>query len=265
MKYNSENHTFAICAYKSSPYLEECIQSIKSQKILGKIVLATSTPNDYIENLALKYDIQYFVRKGASNIADDWNFAYSCAGTELVTIAHQDDIYCEGYLSEALSEINKSDKPLIFFSDYGEIRDGITVTNNTLLKIKKLLLFPLRNKVFWKSRYIRRRVLSMGSPICCPSVMFAKDNLSGFEFKKGYHGALDWQAWEEISRKKGSFVYSHNVLMLHRIHEESETTHIIADSNRTKEDYEMFCKFWPNWMAKILMKAYSKSQNSNSL
>lgn len=25
------NHTFAICAYKESPYLEECIQSLMNQ------------------------------------------------------------------------------------------------------------------------------------------------------------------------------------------------------------------------------------------
>ena len=38
------DHTFAICAYKESPYLEECIKSLKNQTIKSNILIATSTP-----------------------------------------------------------------------------------------------------------------------------------------------------------------------------------------------------------------------------
>ena len=43
------DHTFAICAYKESPYLEECIKSLKNQTIKSNILIATSTPTDYIK------------------------------------------------------------------------------------------------------------------------------------------------------------------------------------------------------------------------
>ena len=46
-----KKHIFAICAYKESPYLEECIVSLKNQTVKTDILLATSTPNEYIENL----------------------------------------------------------------------------------------------------------------------------------------------------------------------------------------------------------------------
>ena len=46
------DHTFAICAYKESPYLEECIKSLKNQTIKSNILIATSTPNDYIKGIA---------------------------------------------------------------------------------------------------------------------------------------------------------------------------------------------------------------------
>ena len=39
------NHTFAICAYKESPYLEECITSLMEQTVKSEIFIATSTPN----------------------------------------------------------------------------------------------------------------------------------------------------------------------------------------------------------------------------
>ena len=33
------NHTFAICAYKESPYLEECIQSLMNQTVKSDILI----------------------------------------------------------------------------------------------------------------------------------------------------------------------------------------------------------------------------------
>ena len=32
-----------------------------------------------------------------------------------------------------------------------------------------------------------------------------------------------------------------------------------------KEDYEMFCKFWPSFVAKLLVKFYSNSEKSNQM
>ena len=265
MRYKARNHTFAICAYKESPYLEKCILSVKGQTQLGDIIMVTSTPNDYIKELASQYEIPLYIRDGQSNIADDWNFAYQKAETELITITHQDDIYCSNYLEDVLKEVNRAKNPLIFFGDYGEIRGEDIVTDNRLLKIKKVMLMPLRNRFLWKSRFVRRRILSLGSAICCPSVTYVRDNLPSVVFEKGYQSDLDWQAWEKFSRLRGSFVYCNKVLMLHRIHSGSATTQIIADSNRTKEDYDMYCKFWPKWMANLLIKFYTKSQDSNTI
>ena len=76
-----EEHIFAICAYKESAYLEACIQSLKRQTRKSKIILATSTPNTYIENLCSKYQIPMYVNKGEKGITQDWNFAYHCANS----------------------------------------------------------------------------------------------------------------------------------------------------------------------------------------
>ena len=53
--------------------------------------------------------------------------------------------------------------------------------------------------------------------------------------------------------------------MGHRIHNESETTAAIGDNKRTKEEFEMFCKFWPKSIARIILKQYAKSQKFNQL
>ena len=53
--------------------------------------------------------------------------------------------------------------------------------------------------------------------------------------------------------------------MAHRIHEESETSVILGENARYTEDYEMFCKFWPKWIAKTMVKFYSMSEQSNEV
>ena len=59
-----KNHTFVICAYKESPYLEECIQSLMNQRIKSNVIITTSTPNVYIERLAEKYQIPVKINNG---------------------------------------------------------------------------------------------------------------------------------------------------------------------------------------------------------
>ena len=53
--------------------------------------------------------------------------------------------------------------------------------------------------------------------------------------------------------------------MGHRISLESTTTDIINKGIRTKEDYEILCKFWPRWIAKMIAKQYKKSEKSNNI
>lgn len=258
-------HTFVICAYKESPYLEECIRSLRGQTVRSNLIMVTSTPNAYIKGLAEKYQIPCYVNTGQGGITQDWNFGYAHADSRFVTIAHQDDVYDRKYLETALCALENSGKPLIFFSDYYEIRDGEKVAANRLLKVKRLMLLPLRIRALQKSVWVRRRILSLGSPICCPAVTFAAENLPSPVFRNHFRACEDWEAWEMISGRKGEFLYDKRRLMGHRIHAGSETSAIIGDHGRSKEEYEMYCKFWPKWIAGILCRLYAKGQSSNQL
>jgi len=265
MQFSPCNHTFAICCYQESPFLEECIQSVREQDMLGKIIMTTGTPNSYIASVAKKHQIPLYINPNGGEISKDWNFAIEKAETELVTLAHQDDIYEKNFLKKVLFNCNKVQKPLIVFTDYGELRENVVVTENKLLKMKRVMLTPLRIPVLWNSRFIRRRILAFGSAICCPSVTYIKPNLPEKLFESGYRSDLDWQTWEKISKIKGAFIYCNNTLMYHRIHKNSATTAIIIENDRTKEDLEMFCKFWPVWVAKIIEKFYGNAEKSNEL
>lgn len=260
---NKYKHTFVICAYKESPYLENCIRSLLKQTVSSEIIMVTSTPNEWIEKNSEKYGIPLYVNTGEGGIAQDWNFAYQHCDSDYVTIAHQDDLYFEHYTEKILENVTSDS--LIAFSDYGEIREKQIITKNRNLMIKKILLFPLRNQWLQKSVWVRRRVLSMGNPICCPAVTYVKKNLPEQLFHVNFRSNVDWETWEALSGKKGKFVYVAQPLMGHRIHDGSETSATIQENLRTNEDYEMFRKFWPDFIAKKLARIYMTSEKSNEI
>lgn len=258
------NHTFVICAYKESPFLEECVKSLLAQSESSVIKLATSTPNDYIIHISQKYNIDMYVNDGEKGIAGDWNFAYSLTDTEYVTIAHQDDIYESEYAKRVLEKLNTCrKKPLIAFTDYGEIKYGKREKSTALLKIKRMLLLPIRPNCMQNKKWIKRGILSLGNPICCPSVTYARKNIPDKLFMTHFRSNVDWETWERLSKLDGSFVYCKDVLMFHRIHEGSETSSVINENKRGQEDYEMFQKFWPRFIAKMLTKKYASSEKYN--
>lgn len=265
MQYTEKDHTFMICAYKENPYLEQCVLSVLNQTILGNVKISTSTPNQYIKALAKKYKLPLVVNKGIGDVVNNWNFAYSQAETELVTLCHQDDYYDAHYLENILCSINATKKPLIACTNYYEDRNSVHIKSNLLIKIKRFLIFPLRFSVLRNKKIIKRLALAFGCPVCCPSVTYVRSNLPGTIFQSGYGSNYDWQAWEMLSKLDGSFIYITKALTFHRIHEGSITSQMLLENKRGQEDYDMFCKFWPKLIAKVLAKAYSFSEKSNNL
>lgn len=127
-------HTFVICAYGDSPFLEECILSLVNQELKSQVILYTSTPSDYIEKLCLKYNIPYHSKVGGG-IGKDWNNALSFVKTKYATIAHQDDYYLPNYSLEIMEKASKVPDSLIIYSDYFEEKDGQKIAKTTNLKI----------------------------------------------------------------------------------------------------------------------------------
>lgn len=263
--YTEKNHTFVICAYKENPYIEETIQSLMNQTKKSKILLSTSTPSEYLDNICKKYDIPCHINPNPHLAGDDWNYAYSVATTELVTLAHQDDIYEPTFLEETLQYINKrkKDDVLIAFTDYYENKLGAKEESNLLLKIKRVMNAPLSLPLFYGSKFMRRRLLSVGCAICCPAVTYVKKNLGEKVFDTTYINSCDYKTWVDLADRKGAFVYVPKKLLGHRIYAESATTLNLSENIRQKEDFEILCHYWPAFIAKRINKVYAKSEDSN--
>ena len=259
-------HTFVVLAYKESKYLEECLKSVLNQSLKTNVVIATSTPNEYITELGEKYNIIIIVNENKNKgIGYDFDFAKNCVKTELVTIAHQDDIYDYNFAEEVIEAYKKYAKSIIIFPNYYEIKKNEKITDNRNLKIKRILLLPLRIRCLSNTKFMKRNVLRFGNAIGCPSVSFVNKNCLKNVFKSDMKCNIDWLAWERLSKLDGYFIYINKYLMGHRIHEESTTTKIIGDNQRTIEDLIMYKKFWPSFIAKIFNKFYKNAEKNNNV
>ena len=255
------NHTWVICAYGESEFLEACILSLRAQTIRSKIICYSSTPLDSIRQLCQTYEIPFYTKEGGG-IGKDWNNALSFVDSQYATIAHQDDYYEPTYLEAVLQKIEQSKDVLIAYTDYFEEKNGVKILANKNLKIKTFMLKVLN--IMPASHFWRNRVLALGNPISCPAVTYNLARIKEFRFDEKMRVSLDWYAWYKISDYKCRFTFISEKLMCHRIHEESETTKTISDNTRTKEDLYMYQLFWPKWIAKLINRAYIKSQDSNS-
>lgn len=259
-------HTFVICAYKESPYIEECIQSCVSQnsveESLSEVIVYTSTPNAYLENLVKKYNLALYTSSGGS-IGKDWNNALSYVNTPLATIVHQDDIYLPSYGTRIIDEFtNKKRLDLnIVFCDYKECDNkGNLKPRNINLKIKQ---FALKFMSISNNKMYQRRIYAMGNFICCPSVTYNLKRLKNFKFNENLKMTLDWDAWERIMKMPGNVKFIDEKLMFHRIHEDSETTANTKDKTREEEEFLMYKRYWGENISRILMKFYVLNQRTN--
>ena len=261
--FTGADHTFVICAYKENAYLENTIKTLLSQSVKSRVVLSTSTPNDYIKNICGKYNIPIIINSEPHLAGDDWNYGYNQVNTPLVTIAHQDDLYAKDFLKGTLEALNSATDPLLSFTDYCELKKGKKETTNLLLKIKRIMNFPLKFKVLQNVVWLRRRLLGLGCAICCPTVTFVKTKLGNDIFDPYYKNSCDYKTWVDLAKEKGGFVYIPQKLLLHRIYPESATTLNLSENIRKKEDFEILSTLWPRPIAYLINKLYAISEKSN--
>ncbi len=258
-------HAFVIPAYGDSLYLPACLDSIAGQTRSGSaVVIATSTPSDYLANLARRYRVPLRVNPRRAGIGSDWNFALRAVEANWLTLAHQDDSYRADYLERMAGALARTGDATIAFSDFVEMGDKGPRPLNLNIRVKRLLT----RRAFGHDDAIRdarskRRLLQWGNPVCCPSVVLNRATLAEFRFSEDLQSNLDWEAWLQLAGHPGAFVYVREALVTRRIHARSETTALIADRRRAEEDRAMFERFWPAPVAALIMTVYRASYLAN--
>lgn len=256
MGYNT-NHTFAVCAYKESPYLDECVRSLVEQTVKTKIAIYTSTPNNYIKDIAKKYGVPVYVNPdGGKGIQADWNFAYNSANTRYVTVAHQDDVYDKDYVKALLRSVGRYDDWSIFYVDYTPIKDGDCSKRDVNSRIRRFLRWPVKNKDKADRKWRKKLSLCLGNTIVCPLVTYNKDRLGDDVFTSEYDFNLDWDTFYKLACQPGRFLYVDKVLGHYRVHDGATSKEFIETHKRVDEDISMFEKFWPRRFVRLIMVFY---------
>ncbi len=255
--------TLMICAHGEDPYLEACVKSLANQTIKTELFICTSTPNDHIVSIANKYGVTLRVNPEKNTDGyGSFTFAFNEAKTKFVTLCHQDDVYMPEFAEYTLKCLLKAKEPIVSFTNYYEIKSDKVIESNSLLLAKRILNFPFTIPGLNNFKAVRRLILSLGCPICNPSLTYNKEKIS-YPFLPAKKVNVDWLTWIEFSRLKGSFVYISKPLMMHRIHEKSTTTEIISNGRRKNDDYEVFQMLWPKPIASLLSNLYSAHEKAN--
>lgn len=263
---NLQLHTFAVCAYQDSPYLEACIRSVTGQSRPTKVILCTSTPSPYIEKLAKAYRIPVFVREGEKGIGRDWNFAYQMADSRYVTIAHQDDLYGRDYVKELEKAVERFPDTCLFTTGYVTVKGRTLARGERLERVKRVLRLPLTFPWLNHMPPVKKAALCFGNSICCPACTYRKDQGEGKMpqkvFSEELQFVLDWEHLIRLAEGRGRFICVEKPLMFHRLHGEAATNACMKDSLRLEEEERMFARLWPRPVVKLLMRYYKKACDS---
>lgn len=242
----------------SGPRLAALVGSLRAQTARGSaILLATSTPSAELEDFARREQLPLHINPHRRGIAADWNFALDAARTARVTLAHQDDVFAPAYLVRLTAALDRHAGAVIAFSDYAEHTPSGPRGDKVNLRIKRALCErAFRGRACISEPADKLRLLSLGNPICCPSVLFNRTALGEFRFPEGFQTNLDWMAWLELARRPGGFVYVRETLLSKGVHADSETSVTIANRARMREDRALFASIWPWPVAAALAIIY---------
>jgi glycosyltransferase involved in cell wall biosynthesis len=261
------DHSFVIPVYQTAPSLAALIESLRAQDgPLSEILLSSSTPSTQLDEIAKRYAIPLHINRERKDISADWNFALAAATTEFVTLAHQDDLFDRSYVARLRTALHENPGAILAFCDYSEHTPRGPRSRNVNLRIKRALCqraFGARECIF--ASRDKLRLLSLGNPICCPSVMFDRSKIPDFRFPDGFRTNLDWRAWLDLARSPGGFAYVRDPLVSKGVHAESATTATIANRARKREDRALFDALWPRPIAAALAAAYSLGYRANRL
>ncbi len=258
-----KDHTFAVCAYGESPYLDEAVASVVNQTLKSRVIICTSTPNEHINAIASKYNIDVKINPCVGDIQTDWNFACNSANTRYVTLVHQDDVYSPKYLECFYKRIKNQRDFLIYYTAYRPLnmRDGIGDTKKDANSIIRFALCtPMLIPYLADKRIIKKATLSLGNSICCPTVTYDRKTIADEDvFTSEIRYDIDWDTFWKFASREGRFLFEPKNLVYYRVHDLATSKQCIDNSIREKDDIYMFSKIFSPSFAKIIMKVYKRA------
>jgi hypothetical protein len=253
------DHAFVAVAYKDSPFLPQCLASLRAQSVASRLVVATSTPSEPIARGAREVGAELVINPERRSIGADWNFALRAAGTRLVTLAHQDDVYHRDFLARTLGLFERYPTGSLSFTGYREISDAGTARLSKIAAVGALIkAATIGSREIVSGRRLGL-YLSFGNPLPCSSVTFDLSRLGSFAFTETLASNLDWDAWWRLHRAESTFLHCREPLVGRRRNELSETSRLIREGRRRREDVAMFETIWRKPVGRTIAYLYRTS------
>lgn len=244
-------------AYGDSPYLAGCLRSLAAQTLLGRVVVSTSTPSPHIEDACRGAGVELRVHSERRGIGSDWNQALGVVhGSRYVTLAHQDDLYRPTFLERTLALFGRHPQGALCFTGYDEVDDDGEIRTSKISRAKHLIERVTLRRREAPSPARLRLFLSFGNPLPCSSVTLDRAQLSDFAFATHLASNLDWDAWWRLQASGRRFIRAPERLVGRRHNPLTETSRLIKDGRRAREDREMFRRIWPEPIGGVLAAAY---------
>jgi hypothetical protein len=259
MSFRSDDHCFVVLAYGESPFLEGCVKDLKAQTVHARILMTTSTPSAFVRDIAEHQGIELIVNPRREGIGADWNFGLNASRARYLTLAHQDDTYDPRFLERTLELFQSDPDAALCFTGYREIDDAGKERPTKISFFKHLLESAIVGKAEKVSGFQLRAFLSFGNPLPCSSVTFNRAKLPNFAFSLALASNLDWDAWWRLQRQGESFLHVSERLVGRRHNPLTETSRLIRDGVRRKEDLMMFRRLWPAPLGDAIAYLYRAS------
>jgi hypothetical protein len=249
-------HAFVVMAHGDSPFLADCIRSLRSQTRPSAITVTTSTPSAFVRDVARDFACGLIVNPRRDGIASDWNFALRATPARYVTLCHQDDVYLPLFLERSLGRLEPCRDATLCFTGYTQITDDGSPTRSLVSTVIHGLERATLGNQSRLSPGRLRAFLALGNPLPCSSVTFDRSRLGAFRFCDRFQSNLDWDAWLRLSRRGDIFVREPSKLVGRRRNALTATSRLIAEGVRRREDLQMFRRLWPTPIAEIVASLY---------
>jgi hypothetical protein len=253
---DARDHTFIVLAYKNSPFLSACLESLLAQSTPSSVIMTTSTPSDYLRDKAKMFGAPLLINPARANIAGDWDFGLRSAKTRFVTLAHQDDLYYPDFLEKSLELFDRCREGCLSFTGYQEIDDAGAAKSSKISKIKHLVQLSMIGSKERISGWRLRAILRFGNTLPCSTVTYDRERLGAFGFSQDFASNLDWDAWHRLSARNEVFLHTNERLVGRRHNALTATAGLIRDGRRQQEDLIMFRRFWPRPLSDAIAQVY---------
>jgi hypothetical protein len=248
-------HAFVAPCFGDSPFLPGCLASLKAQTLPSRILVTTSTPSDFIFGAAREAGVDVVVNPERRGIAADWNFGLRAAEARFVTLAHQDDTYAPAFAAETMAAFASGAGGLCF-TGYDEIDDAGAPVSSKISRAKHLIESVTLGGARAVGGLRLRAFLSFGNPLPCSSVTYDLARLGDFAFSGDYASNLDWDAWWRLMLAGETFLRIPARLVARRHNQLTETSRLLREGVRRREDLAMFRRAWPRPLSDAIAFAY---------